>query len=68
MLISRRSPVTGAINTMDIDITEEQIIKYEQGALIQYAFPNISASEREFILTGMTSEDWENTFPEDDDE
>ena len=30
-----------------------------RGALVQEAFPNLSAAEREFILTGITAEEWE---------
>lgn len=30
----------------------------DQGVLIQRAFPQLSISDREFLLTGMTDEDW----------
>jgi hypothetical protein len=36
--------------------------------LIQDAFPNLNASQREFIMTGMTDDDWDNMFPPDDEE
>ena len=49
---------------MDLDITEEQIQKWQQGELIQNAFPNLSASEREFIKTGITDEEWDLAFKE----
>jgi hypothetical protein len=32
---------------------------YLHGALIQDAFPQLNASEREFILTGLTDEEWD---------
>lgn len=62
MTITRVSPVSKKINTMDLDITQEQIDKWERGELIQNAFPNLSASQREFIKTGITDEEWDSIF------
>jgi hypothetical protein len=47
---------------MSIQVTEAQIAAWEGGELIQNAMPNVSADEREFIKTGITAEEWENTF------
>lgn len=33
--------------------------------LIQNALPGLNADEREFLMTGMTPEEWGATFPED---
>jgi len=68
MKITRKSPFTGKINTLDLDITEEQITRYNRGELIQVAFPNLTAPEREFILTGYTAEDWETIFGSEEEE
>jgi hypothetical protein len=35
--------------------------------VVQNAFPKLNASEREFLLTGMTDEEWDETFPEDNE-
>jgi hypothetical protein len=59
MIISRKSPFSGKTNTMDIDVTQEQIIDWEAGELIQYGMPNLTADEREFIMTGITADEWE---------
>jgi hypothetical protein len=59
MLITRTNPFTGDINTLNIDVTLEQIEAYMDGELIQNAFPNLSAGDREFIKTGITEESWE---------
>ena len=32
------------------------------GEYIQNIFPNLKASDREFILTGITSSEWDKTF------
>lgn len=62
MKITRKSPFTGTVNTMDIDVTDVQIERWKSGTLIQNAMPNISADEREFIMTGITPEEWQATF------
>lgn len=70
MLVTRTSPVSGEINQREIDITSEQLIAYQNGELghIQSAFPHLSAEEREFILTGTTSEEWDAMFLEEDED
>lgn len=69
MLITRTSRHSGETRTLDIDVTLEQLDRYYKGGtLIQHAFPNITAAEREFIKTGITQEEWDEIFlPEDDD-
>ena len=67
MLISRISPVTRNLNTRELDVTEEQLKLYESGTvLIQRVFPNLSNSDREFIMTGITDEDWDYIFADED--
>jgi len=62
MLITRNSPFTGTTISMNIDITQAQLDAWQAGALIQDAMPNISADEREFIMTGITAEEWDELF------
>ena len=64
MLIGKESPFSGNKNVMDIQVTRAQIDAWMGGELIQNAMPNVSADEREFIKTGITPEEWENTFGE----
>ena len=59
MLITRKSPFSGITNTKEIAVTEAQLEAWESGTLIQDAMPNISADEREFIMTGITAEEWD---------
>jgi 7,8-dihydro-6-hydroxymethylpterin-pyrophosphokinase len=65
MQIQRTSMMTNVTRTLDLDITEEQVSAYMNGALIQNAFPNLTASEREFILTGITAEEWDTMSEEE---
>lgn len=66
MQITRTSVLTGKTRTMDLPVTEEQFKKWLGGALIQVAFPNLSASQREFIKTGATDEEWDEATKEED--
>ena len=36
--------------------------------LIQHAYPMLSDDQREFILTGITPEEWAAAFPEDEED
>lgn len=62
MIITKTSPMTGMINTMDVDVTEVQIMRWQRGMLIQDAMPDLSVDEREFIMSGMTPADWEKMY------
>jgi hypothetical protein len=64
MIITRKSPLSGKTNQMNIDVTAGQIARWELGELIQNAMPNLSADEREFIKTGITPEEWDTAFGE----
>lgn len=65
MKITRYSLLSGKLHSMEIDVTNEQIRNYLDGMLIQRAMPNISNEEREFILSGITPEEWNQTFAEE---
>ena len=68
MKIIRTSQATGITREMELDITDEQILKYEAGELIQNAFPNLTPAEREFIITGITEDEWKDIFGGFDDD
>lgn len=62
MMITRTSPFTGITRTKDILVTEEQLARWRAGERIQNVMPFISADDREFIMNGITAEEWDNTF------
>ena len=62
MIITMRSPITGMINAMDVDVTEVQIMQWQNGMLIQDAMPDLSVDEREFVMSGTTPADWEKMY------
>lgn len=65
MQITRTSQLSGITRTMDLNITVQQYQEWQHGKLIQNAFPQLSASEREFIATGSTDEEWDELFGEE---
>ena len=59
MKITRTSPFTGKTRTLDLPVTFEQMGKYQNGeGYLQDIFAHLSPGEREFILTGVTDEEW----------
>ena len=62
MKLPRLSPISGKINVMDLDVTKDQFVAWEKGALIQDAFPNLTPDEREFLKTGVTRDEWDAMF------
>ena len=64
MLIERESPLSGNVNALDIPVTLAQIAAWKGGELIQRVMPNLTPDEREFLMTGITADEWENHFGE----
>ena len=62
MQIKRTSQVTGITRTRDIDVTKEQLVRWEAGALIQDVMGHLSAADREFIITGITDDEWQTLY------
>ena len=63
MKITKQSPFTGKFNTIEIDCTKQQVSDYENGrGRVQDIFPDVPPEEREFIITGITPQEWDETF------
>jgi hypothetical protein len=63
MLITRTSTITGQEHTLELDINPDQLVRINTGIeLIQNIVPHLSPSDREFIMTGITDEEWDNMF------
>ena len=65
MIITKKSMMTGNLNTMTLNITMSQLEAWKGGVLIQQAMPQLSRAEREFIMTGTTDEEWKEAFGND---
>ena len=66
MEITMISQLSGKPHTMTLDITEEQLDRFENrrenGEYVQTIFPNLTKGEREFLLTGITPKEWDEMF------
>jgi len=69
MKVTKQSQISGVVRTMELDITAQQLWSYEMGlGLIQDVFPNLNSSEREFLKTGVTDEEWTRVFGEQEED
>ena len=64
MLIEKQSMLTGVRRVVDMPITAEQFNNWQGGMLIQDAMPNLTDAQREFIMSGITTQEWEEAFGE----
>lgn len=67
MKVTKTSILSGVTRTLEINISEKQLQDWQSGMLIQTAMPNLTDTEREFIMTGITDEEWTQIFPERED-
>lgn len=66
MQVTRVSILTGTERTRDLPITEQELARFEGGELVQNVWPQLTPGDREFIMTGITEEEWEENFKEED--
>ena len=57
--VTRVSCLTGKIHEREIQATPEQLTQYECGAYLHEALPDASADDREFLLSGITPDEWD---------
>jgi hypothetical protein len=60
--ITRVSGFTQIKHTIEMSIDWEDYAAWENGMLIQNAFPYLTPDEREFLMTGITAEEWNKVF------
>lgn len=64
--VTRKSPISGRVHTLALNISQEAYdiacAKWNSGTMIQDAFPMLDANEREFLMTGITPEEWAKIF------
>jgi hypothetical protein len=67
-IVVKRSPFSREYHTMTMTLNDEQYSDWKCGVLIQNAMPHLTANEREFLITGITPEEWDDTFGEEPDD
>jgi hypothetical protein len=60
MLITKVSMFSKVERSLDLDVTAEEIKAWKSGMYIQDAMPRLNEHEREFIMTGITQEEWDS--------
>ena len=58
MLIHRTSAMTGKNHSREISIQPIQLTAWKAGGLIQNVAPHLSPDDREFLISGITPEEW----------
>lgn len=68
--VTKQSIITKKMNTMELPITQEHLDMYETvgDILVQDAFPNLDIGQREFLISGITPDEWTKTFGDEEDE
>lgn len=66
MLITRTSMFSGVTRTLEIDVTQDQLNRWEAGGLIQDVMSNLTPDDREFIMTGVTADEWDEFVGDDE--
>ncbi len=62
--IVRTDPFTNRSNARELDITQEQLDEYNSpgSRQIQHIMPDLTADEREFLMTGIMPSSWDQLF------
>ena len=69
MVITKKSSLTGKTSSREINVTALALEAWKQGTRpIQNCLPHLSADDREFLMTGVTPEEWDAAFPSTDHE
>ena len=68
--VTKQSIITKKMNTMELPITQEHLDIYETvgDILVQDAFPNLDIGQREFLISGITPDEWTKTFGDEEDD
>lgn len=74
MRITKKSSISGIVHTREIDVTPGAFEAWQMAGpddpkrFVQVAFPHLSDEDREFIMTGITEEEWDTMLPPDPDQ
>lgn len=70
MKVTKISQLTGIEHTLELNITPEELFRVENRRntteLIQNIVPHLSVPDREFLMTGITNEEWIRIYGEID--
>lgn len=65
MIIRRKSVVSGTVRSRNIPVNPEDFLAWENNlGSIEDLMPYLNDVDREFILSGMTPDEWKEAFVE----
>ena len=64
MKITKTSVYTGITRTRELPITTEEIRRWQSGELIQNVWPDLSDTQRLFLIDGATQQEWDALWPD----
>ena len=68
MKVVRTSHLTAITRSREIPVTREELKEWKRSRTpIQLFFPNLSPDDREFLISGITPDEWDLAFKEGDD-
>lgn len=67
MLIVRTNPISGEKISRELDVTQDEYNNWHHNrVVIQRAMPRLNPEEREFILTGLVGDEYEQVTKENE--
>jgi len=63
--VTRTSQLSGIRRTLIFHMRWDDYARWLDGELIQKALPYLTAEEREFLMAGITADEWDDLFEED---
>jgi len=68
--VTRQSVLTRQMNTMELPILQEHLDIYDKigGFNVQDIFPQLDAEQREFLINGVTPQEWTKYIGDYNDE
>ena len=68
--VTRQSILTRKMNTMELPILQEHLDIYDKigGFNVQDIFPQLDAEQREFLINGVTPQEWNKYIGDYNDE
>lgn len=62
MKITKKSILTGITHVRDLPINIAELDRHHRGEHAQDVWPHLNPNDREFLISGITPEEWEEAF------
>lgn len=64
--VTIRSPASGNVHSKILPISPKQWNDWQQGEYIQNALGHLSAEDREWLMSGLTAEEFDTLYSDED--